>query len=84
MQFSDDLFHGCELKIHLFDDCYSLEEFSDTLLAFATSTARKMIEDTGFERLLEEWDRKKWHIHDLIVEDIIEPPDTIWICSHCD
>lgn len=43
-----------------------------------------VLEDNNFETLLRIANNKKFHIHDFeFGEILINPPEILWICSHC-
>ncbi|KKL84881.1 hypothetical protein LCGC14_1960290 [marine sediment metagenome] len=81
--FSDELFSGGNLQVEVEDTFESLEDFLYVLIILATSMARDRIVGTGFNGLLDHWDRKRWHIHDFELDFILNPPETIYICSSC-
>jgi hypothetical protein len=81
--FSDDYFQGSPLQVDVEGTFTSIEDFIQVLLTQATTLARERIVATGFDGLVEQWDRRRWHIHDISPEALYDPPETIWICSHC-
>ncbi len=71
------------MPIKIADTFASVEDFIQVLLTLATTMGRERIVRAGFDGLVDHWDRRRWHIHDLKPEFMLEPPETIYICSHC-
>ena len=77
---SSKLFSGFRIEISLYeistiDDIIS--EIKDKLLS--------VLKENNFTNLIEELNKKKFHIHSYTIEDILvsEPGDIFYICDHC-
>ncbi len=80
--FSDEYFHGGELQVTVNGTFTSVEDFVQLLIALAANIGRQLIVDTGFKGLVEQWDKRRWHIHEFDSAWMLDPPDKIYICSH--
>ena len=80
---SCDLFNGYTVSIDM-DYCANLEEIIEAVRRDLIAS----LDDNDFDILIQRAREKKYHIHDLSYEDIINNKrlenEVIYICSHVD
>jgi hypothetical protein len=77
-EISSETFGGFQCKINI-EKVESLDEIT----ALVISQLRVVLETLRFQRLVENVDKIKWHIHSHTLNDIhTKENEIIWICDH--